>query len=196
MIISAFPVLTRAQSSNETPGFTVAPNGELLIKPSATSSANDFDFFVGSWEISNHKLNGRLVHSKSWTDFTAKCSVNKILNGIGNTDHFYATFDGKPFEGLTLRLFDPKTKLWSIYWAASDKGKLEPPVLGSFKGNIGTFYGRDTWNRKSVIVQYRWNKTNPKDLLWSQAYSTDNGKTWEWNWYMHEKPINTKGKKS
>jgi len=33
-------------------------------------------------------------------------------------------------------------------------------------------------------VLYQWNKTNPEHPIWSQAFSPDNGKTWEWNWEM------------
>ncbi len=196
LLISLYSSIGKSQQAkkNETPAFTIAPNGALVIKPSASSSSKDFDFMDGNWEQTNHKLKDRLVNSKEWIDFPAKLSFNKILNGIGNTDHFYATIGGKSFEGFTLRLFNPQTRLWSIYWAASGAGVLEPEVVGSFNGNIGTFYGRDTEKGKNIIVQYKWDKTNPKDLKWSQAFSADEGKTWEWNWYMHEWPAGTKGK--
>ena len=63
----------------------------------------------------------------------------RVLKGIGNIDNFLATFDGTAFEGMTVRLFNPKTKLWSIYWADSNEGKFDPPVVGSFENSIGHF---------------------------------------------------------
>jgi len=108
-----------------------------------------------------------------------------VLNGLGNIDHFYATFDGAPFEGISLRFFDPTTKLWSIYW--SDVGKtgiLEPPVLGSFYGDLGIFYTKDIFNEKEILVKFEWDKTDPFNPTWKQGFSEDKGKTWEWNWYM------------
>jgi hypothetical protein len=33
--------------------------------------------------------------------------------------------DGKPFEGLTVRLFDPQTRLWTIDWADSNAMTLD-----------------------------------------------------------------------
>jgi hypothetical protein len=30
---------------------------------------------------------------------------------------------------------------------------------------------------------FRWDKRDPEHPIWSQAFSPDNGKTWEWNWY-------------
>jgi hypothetical protein len=160
-------------------------NGELIITPSATSSAADFDFFVGHWNINNRKLKTRLNGCTEWIEFHAYQEMHTILNGIGNMDNFKTTLDGKPFEGMTLRLFNPLTKLWSIYWADSNKGVLDPPVVGSFENNTGTFYGKDIFNGKEVIVKFSWDKTDPGKPAWSQAFSEDNGKTWEWNWYMY-----------
>jgi hypothetical protein len=33
-------------------------------------------------------------------------------------------------------------------------------------------------------VQFRWDARNPENPIWSQAFSPDNGQTWEWNWQM------------
>lgn len=157
----------------------------LRIVPSATSSAHDFDFFIGHWNIYNRKLKTRLNGCTDWIEFEASQEMRTILNGIGNMDNFKTTLDGKSFEGMTLRLFNPLTKLWSIYWADSSKGVLYPPVVGSFENNIGTFYGNDIFNEKQILVKFRWDKTDPASPVWSQAFSEDEGKTWEWNWYMY-----------
>lgn len=152
---------------------------------SPMSSENDFDFFVGSWKVRNKKLQKRLANCDEWTEFEAKSECRILLNGFANTDSFYATFDGKPFEGMTLRLFNPLTKLWSIYWADSNVVVLDVGQLGSFDGNIGEFFARDIFDEKPIIVKFRWDKSNPNEPIWSQAFSADEGKTWEWNWYMY-----------
>jgi hypothetical protein len=160
-------------------------NGELLITPSATSSVNDFDFFIGHWNIYNRKLKTRLNACTEWIEFEAYQEMETILSGIGNTDNFKTTLDGKPFEGMTLRLFSPATRLWSIYWADSKVGVLDPPVLGSFDNSIGEFYGKDVFNGKEIVVKFKWDKTDQDKPVWSQAFSDNKGKTWEWNWYMY-----------
>lgn len=159
--------------------------GDLEIHPSKNSSQNDFDFLVGEWRIHNRKLNTRLNNSTEWTEFEAIGEMHKILLGLGNTDSFKANFDGKPFEGMSLRLFNPATKLWSIFWADSNFGKLDPPVVGSFEDKIGTFFTKDTFNGKAILVKFQWDKTDPDHPIWSQAFSADRGATWEWNWYMY-----------
>jgi len=56
------------------------------------------------------------------------------------------------FEGLTLRLFNPKTRLWSLYWVASNVGVLDPPVVGSFENGFGHFFGKDTFREKILSL--------------------------------------------
>ncbi|MFN8338965.1 MAG: hypothetical protein U0T36_08080 [Saprospiraceae bacterium] len=165
--------------------FKINDNGELEVTASPTSSHTDFDFYVGNWKIKNRKLKERLNNCNEWIEFEAAQKMYTVLNGIGNIDNFYATFDGQPFEGMSIRLFSPKTKLWSIYWADSNEGILDPPVLGSIENNVGHFFTKDTFNGKSILVAFRWDATDNDNPIWSQAFSEDNGKTWEWNWYMY-----------
>ena len=42
-------------------------------------------------------------------------------------------------EGMSLRLFSLKTRLWSIYWASSEIVELDVPQVGSFENKIGNF---------------------------------------------------------
>jgi hypothetical protein len=59
---------------------------------------------------------------------------------------------------------------------------MDPPVVGSFEGSVGRFYCHDLWEGKRVIVVFKWDKTDPENPVWSQAFSADDGKTWEWNY--------------
>lgn len=165
--------------------FILNNSGVLTINPSSKSTKNDFDFFVGEWKIKNKKLKDRLSNCNDWVEFEATQECHQVLRGIANTDDFLAEFDGVPFEGMTLRLFNPKTKLWSIYWADSNMGVLDKPVVGSFENNIGLFYAKDIFHDKEILVVFKWDKTDVNNPVWSQAFSEDNGKSWEWNWFMY-----------
>jgi hypothetical protein len=158
-------------------------SGELVVTASKTSSARDFDFLAGKWTMDNKKLKSRLTNNTEWMEFTSTSeNLGSVLNGIGNMDFYRATFDGKPFEGLTVRLFNPQTRLWSLYWVASDVGIMDPPVVGSFEGSVGLFYCKDVYKGTPVLVVFKWDKTDPENPVWSQAFSSDNGKSWEWNY--------------
>lgn len=179
-----FTVSTFAQNKNTISlieELKFSPTGELEIKSSPNSSQNDFDYLVGKWTLKDKKLKSRFTNSTEWIEFESTVEMTKLLQGIGNMDVYKTTVDGKPFEGIAVRLFNPKTKLWSIYWADSNVGVMDPPVVGSFDGNIGRFYCKDKFRGKDIIVAFIWDKTDPEHPVWSQAFSPDNGKTWEVN---------------
>ncbi|WPO77124.1 hypothetical protein [Flavobacterium sp. KACC 22761] len=140
----------------EIPEIKFDKNGELIIVASQSSSKDDFDFFQGKSFIRNKKLKQRLVNCSEWIEFPSTQEMYKILNGIGNIDNFLATFDGEPFEGMTVRLFNPKTKLWSIYWSDSNTGVLDQPVVGSFENQVGHFFSKDVYEGKNVLQVFRW----------------------------------------
>lgn len=155
--------------------------GSLSISPSATSSRHDFDYLVGNWNLRNRKLKSRLTGSTEWIDFTSRVEMHQILDGLGNIDKYTEQSTGKPYEGVALRLFDPATRLWSIYWADGNSGKLDPPVVGSFENKVGHFFAKDSYKGRRIIVVFRWDVRNPELPIWSQAFSVDEGRTWEWN---------------
>jgi hypothetical protein len=157
----------------------------LQIVASPTSAPGDFDFLVGKWKVHNRKLKTRLNNCTDWIEFEAFAECKKILEGFGNTDSFKTSFPGAPAEAMTLRLFNPKTRLWSIYWADSNVVVLDVPVIGSFDGDKGKFYARDVFEGKDIVIQFVWDKSHADSPVWSQAFSADDGKTWEWNWYMN-----------
>jgi hypothetical protein len=157
---------------------------EWRIPPSQGSSEKDFDFLVGEWEVHNKKLKSRLTNCDEWSEFDFLVECRKILKGFGSIDSYRTLVDNVSFEAMALRLFNPETRLWTIYWANSNAVVLEAPVIGSFDREIGTFYGSDVWEGQRVIVRFRWDKTARDLPVWSQAFSPDDGKTWEWNWHM------------
>jgi hypothetical protein len=164
---------------------TVDKSGELIIAPSKDSSPKDFDFLAGKWTMDNKRLKTRLNNCTEWVEYKSSDeNFGSLLNGIANLDIYrtsYNQVNDKPYEGLTLRLFNPKTKLWSLYWVDSNLGTMDPPVVGSFEGSVGRFYANDTFQGKKIIVMFQWDKTDPNNPVWAQAFSADGGVTWEMN---------------
>jgi hypothetical protein len=165
--------------------YSVLPDGTLAMTASESSSRHDFDFLIGGWRIRNRRLERPLEGRDEWEEFDAEQHLHPILRGLGNFDIFSAEVDGKPFEAFTLRLFDPQTRLWTIYWADSNAGRLDGGKVGSFDGDIGEFFARDVFAGKNVIVRFNWDKRNPEAPVWRAAFSVDEGQSWEWNWYAY-----------
>jgi hypothetical protein len=179
---------TRLQPDNSIPfpKLRFDKNGGLVIVASATSSKNDFDFLLGKWRLKHRKLKSRLTNSNEWEEFETVVEDFSILEGMGNMDIGHAVIDGKPWEGRTIRIFDPKTRLWRLHWISSSVGVMDPPVVGSFENGIGHFFTKDIYNGKKIIMLFRWDARDKEHAVWSQAFSPDNGKTWEWNWLNYK----------
>jgi hypothetical protein len=145
---------------------------------------HDFDFWMGSWKVHNRYLKKRLAGSDDWDEFEATSVARPLLDGLGNEDEFRTDYEDG-FIGMSFRFFDPDTKTWSIYWADSRRpGKLDPPVVGSFDGDTGSFQGADTFAGKPVLVRFVWSGVTTPRPRWEQAFSDDGGKSWELNWVM------------
>jgi hypothetical protein len=185
LIFGVSPLLAQIPNDFKMVNATLNEQGALIITPSKTSSQHDFDFLAGKWTMDNKRLKRRLDNCNEWIEYPSTDeNFGSILNGLGNLDIYRTTFNqvnDKPYEGLTLRLFNPQTKLWSLYWVDSNLGVLDPPVVGSFEGNVGTFYCKDVFQGKNILVMFQWDKTDPDHPVWAQAFSQDNGVTWEMN---------------
>ena len=148
------------------------------------SGVRDFDFWIGSWKVRNRRLVERLAGSDEWEEFDAEVVARFLMDGIANEDEFRTDHDGG-FIGMSFRFFDPAEKRWSIYWADSRRsGVLDPPVFGTFEGDIGIFEGEDLFDGRPILVRFTWSGITTPTPRWEQAFSADGGETWETNWVM------------
>jgi hypothetical protein len=148
------------------------------------STASDFDFWFGSWDVRNRWLRRRLAGSDDWEEFDATVTARPLLDGVGNEDEFRTDHAGG-FIGMSFRFFDPERRRWSIYWADSRRpGELDPPVFGAFSGDVGVFEGEDVFKGRPILVRFTWSGVTTPTPRWEQAFSDDGGRTWETNWIM------------
>lgn len=155
----------------------------MKAAPVASDGARDFDFLMGRWKVHNRRLRERLRGSTEWDEFAATNVSRPLPGGLGNQDE-YRTDHWPGFIGMALRLFDPATKRWAIYWADSVRGILEPPVFGGFRDGTGMFEGVDTFEGRPIRVRFIWSRVHTGAPRWEQAFSDDDGRTWETNWTM------------
>jgi hypothetical protein len=153
----------------------------VITTESTLTGVHDFDFLRGDWQVHNRKLVKRLQNCTEWETFDAQHYGMPLLGGIGNTDEL--TGDAGSL-GMSIRLFNLLTQQWSIYWVSPQDGILQPPMIGSFKNGIGTFDGVDEFDGKPILVRFTWSNITATTARWQQAFSPDNGQTWEVNWIM------------
>lgn len=160
-----------AQSTPAPPGFTMARAGDV----------HDFDYFEGGWITAQRRLRQRGVGSHDWEEFPATLCMTHYLGGAATVDELYMPTLNR--AGLTLRVFDPNARQWSIYWINGATGQLDPvPVVGGFIGDRGEFYANDhAPDGRPIKVRFLWTLADHNHARWEQAISYDD-RTWETNW--------------
>ena len=144
---------------------------------------HDFDFELGSWKIHLKKLVHPLTGSTTWVEFDGTSVTRKVWDGRSQIEEFETdSAAAGHIEGLTLRLYNPQTHQWRLYWANAKDGTLVVPQIGEFKNGRGEFYAEDTLNDRAILVRFIWSDTNTSKPHFEQSFSDDGGKTWEVNW--------------
>lgn len=147
------------------------------------SSVQDFDFMFGSWTVRHRRLKARLSNCTEWETFDGTSATSPILGGHGNLEDNEVDFPGGSYRAVALRSFDTDAGQWAIWWLDQRAPhNLDVPVVGQFVDNIGTFFADDSIEETPIKVRFLWKRgVTPK---WEQAFSVDDGKSWETNWIM------------
>ncbi|MBV9339376.1 MAG: hypothetical protein JO159_00635 [Acidobacteria bacterium] len=160
-----------------------AERANVPPNPDNHNGQHDFDFEFGRWKVQLQRLAHPLSGQQQWLHYGGTIVVSGIWNGRGNIVEFEAKNDTKQLDGLSLRLFDPHTHQWSMWWANAADGTLDSmPVAGKFETGGGEFYGFQKHSGRWVMVRFIFSRTRTNSVHGEQAYSIDGGKTWEPNW--------------
>lgn len=155
---------------------------EQVTAGAPTDGRDDFDFFIGTWDSHQRKLKQRLQGCYEWEEFHGVSVARKILGGLGHMDELTMELPTGHIIGLTIRLFDPQTQQWSIYWSTNVRSVLDTPMIGRFERGRGEFYDREVFEKNVIISRFIWTSSGPDACHWEQAFSPDGGRSWETNW--------------
>ena len=148
--------------------------------PTPSGDVHDFDFHLGSWTSVQRRLKKRWTSNPEWDEFPGRTTYVRYLDGTISLDQ--TDFPTKGFSGLTVRVFDPVRRQWFIYWVNSRKPEMGTPMIGGFQGKHGLFYGDDKDGDLPIKVRFIRTKLPPERERWEQAFSRDEGQSWETNW--------------
>ena len=143
---------------------------------------HDFD---SSWclEDSSEASADPLTGSNTWSEFDGTSVTRKVWEGRAQLEEFETNGPSGRGEGLTLRLYNPESRQWSLYWANGKSGALSlPATVGEFNDGRGEFYDQEPFNGRMIFVLFSWSEITPNSAHFEQAFSDDGGKTWEVNW--------------
>lgn len=149
------------------------------------SAPTDFDFVLGDWSVRHRRLKQRLAGCTEWVEFDGEMSTRPILGGFGNLEDNLLRFPEGEFRAIALRAFDPSTSQWRIWWLDGRfPDRIDVPVAGRFEDGVGTFYANDSFEGRPITVRFLWSRRDADTLRWEQAFSPDDGASWETNWTM------------
>jgi hypothetical protein len=157
-------------------------------EPAAQSAAihdgqHDFDFELGAWKFRVKRLPNALSGGQRWVELDGTTKTCRLWHGRAQIEQMEVSGAGQSIEGMTLRLYSPQTRQWSLYWATSNAGTMGgPPNIGEFRNGVGEFYAHDLYEGRYVLIRYVWSRITPTSAHFEQSLSADGGRTWVANW--------------
>lgn len=143
--------------------------------------AHDFDWEIGAWHT-QVRVRAPLSEAAAWTEFRGTSIVRAVSGGRANLVEIDVASGERQIEGVSLRLYNPQTRQWSLNFASMRDGVLTSPVYGGFESGRGVFYGQDSVDGRVVLVRFVISDVSATGARFVQSYSGDGGQTWIDNW--------------
>ena len=184
MIAAVKPVPANAQHDSD------SSETAAQVAPPTRDGQRDFDFEIGTWKTHLSIRLNPLSGSTEWVEYEGTSVVRKVWNGRANLVELEADGPAGHIQGLSLRLYNPESRQWSLNFANRARGTMTEPVIGEFKDGRGEFFGQELLNGRVVFVRFVISCSTPDSCRFEQAFSADGGETWETNWIAIDTRIN------
>jgi len=146
------------------------------------SGEHDFDFEIGTWKTHLRRLEHPLTGSTTWVEYEGTTVVRKVWDGRANLVELDVDGAAGRIQALSLRLYNPQSRQWSLNFASSSTGTLSQPAIGEFKDGRGEFFDQEELNGRAILVRFVISVITPDSCRFEQSFSGDGGRTWEVNW--------------
>lgn len=180
------PVVFAADGSGGAVASAAAAQSATTASAEARSGARDFDWEFGKWKTHLKRRLRPLTGSNEWVEYEGTTLVSKVLGGRANLVELDVQGPAGRIEGMSLRLYNPESRQWSLNFANAAGGTLSPPTVGEFREGRGEFYAQETLRGRSILVRFVILDVTPTSARFEQSFSEDGGKTWELNWIAHD----------
>lgn len=150
--------------------------------PATRDGQHDFDFEFGRWTAQLSRRLRPLTGSDEWVAYEGTSVVHPLWQGRANVGELDVTGPAGRIEGLTLRLYDPASRQWTVRFANSRDGELTPGLVGGFSQDRGEFHDQEVLDGRPICVRFVFSEITREAFRFEQAFSPDEGRTWEVNW--------------
>jgi hypothetical protein len=177
LVITAASVLAQDDTS-----FT---GGDL---PESDPHMQDLSWFIGDWDVHSHMLLD--AETDEWIDEDLKTQHTYEMGGNLIFEHFGGPLGGTPFEGWSLRKFNPTTGNWEQRWADVAPGGFAN-WMGRWDAETKTFTG---YAQRFIDNEFNLTgDTGAREIFdnitedgfdWRYEQTSDGGKTWTVSWTL------------
>jgi hypothetical protein len=166
-------------------GISAGARGAAAQAPAAAMTDphwHDFDFEFGpTWNAELRLLAKRLAGSHLWIHYHGTLKSHPLWGGKGNISELDVSSGTSRIDGGALHLYNPDAREWSVWFANLATGTLGVPSVGVFSTGRGVLYDHEPYHGKMVYVRQIFSNISAHTFDFHQAFSPDNGKTWETN---------------
>ncbi len=148
--------------------------------------AHDFDFDLGVWKTRITRRLHPLSASTETMQLTGTVTVRRVWGGKAQLEEIEADDPKGHWEGMTMFLYDPDARQWSMNFANGGVGKFTPPMIGAFADGRGELVGTDTIDGRAILVRAVWSDFTPTTHTYQEFYSDDGGHTWDLAFTAHK----------
>lgn len=187
ILVAFLAVLTFTAPASASSDTSTAPSP-------AGDGQRDFDWEIGAWHTEVRVLADPLSETEDeWLHFEGTSVVRPLLDRRANVVELQVAGPTGRIEGLNLRLYEPEARRWSLTFVNIRNGLLTPSVYGGFHNGIGEFHGDDQLGGRPITVRFLIYRQGPDRARFEQAFSPDDGATWETNWIAVDHRIDPHG---
>jgi len=146
-------------------------SGQEPVPPDcSTAEAAQFDFWVGSWQV-------------TWSDSASgKNRVDKVLDDCVIVEHFDGR-PGGPLQGLSVSTYDRSTQRWRQTWVDNNASYLD--FVGGWEGDRMILSRQAQRDGQTFRQRMVWYAIAADSLEWNWERSDDEGETWKVLWQIH-----------
>lgn len=183
-------MIVTAGCANTSPPRAAKDDTAAALPRTPVGTPRDFEWEHGRWHTWLRRLLKPLSGAHDWAEYTGTTLVSPLLGGRANIVELDVSGPHGRIEGISLRLYEPGRKLWTLNFSNAAAGSMEPPMSGGFNGSRhGVFFGHDTFRGRPILVRFVIDVTDADTARFEQAFSADAGATWEVNWVAVDKRV-------
>ena len=172
----------KSWEANFTADLTATQEQPRVPTAFADPDQHGFDWQLGTWNIHMKRLLKPLSTAETWTTYDGTVDVMKLWGGRADLAQIDTQGPTGHLQFLSLRLYEPKSRQWTLNFAHAGSYLMGSPMHGQFHDGKGVFYDQSTLDGKAILERFSFGDISAGAGQDQQAFSADGGKTWEVNW--------------